>query len=139
LFTKLREKIHMGKYDKISKHFESELEKESRLRKESSQYLNDIPSQLAKYWECDKTLISLDKITYSTRTKSYSTSILIDIKNDSGIPIAKQEFRIEGLYRPTITLMFGGNQYALLDLSKLFDSFYEDMIGKSYIKIIEGY
>ncbi|OGU70330.1 MAG: hypothetical protein A2V93_11535 [Ignavibacteria bacterium RBG_16_34_14] len=129
----------MSKYDEISKHFKSELEKEARLRKEASQYLNDVPPQLAKYWECDKALISLDKITYSTSTKSYSTSILMNIKNDSGIPIAKQEFKIEGLYRPTITLMFGGNQYALIDLSKLFDSFYEDMIGRSYIKIIEGY
>ena len=63
----------------------------------------------------------------------------MNIKNDSGIPIAKQEFRIEGLYRPTITLMFESNQYALLNLTKLFDSFYEEMIRKSYIKIIEGY
>ncbi|HSP86839.1 MAG TPA: hypothetical protein VLN45_01795 [Ignavibacteriaceae bacterium] len=128
----------MTKYDAILKHFESELEKESKFRKELWQYLSDIASELAKYWQCDKSIISLDKITYFTETKSYSTSILINFKKNLEIPIAKQELKIEGLYRPTITLMFESNQYALLNLSKLFDSFYEEMIRKSYIKIIEG-
>jgi len=128
----------LSKYDKILKHFESELEKEIRFRKDALQYLNDITSQLAKYWECDKSIISLDKITYLTGTRSYSTSILINIIKNSEIPIARQELKIEGLYRPTITLMFGGNQFALIDLSRLFDSFYEEMIHKSYIEIIEG-
>jgi len=128
----------LSKYDKILKHFESELEKEIRFRKDALQYLNDITSQLAKYWECDKSIISLDKITYLTGTRSYSTSILINIIKNSEIPIARQELKIEGLYRPTITLMFGGNQFALIDLSRLFDSFYEGMIHKSYIEIIEG-